>query len=63
MRARDPRLRPARLLGLAAGVFALAGCGSNSAGDVRLRAASMTSPNDDQRLQYDTVSSLRFAPP
>jgi len=61
MSARDPRPRLA--LVLAAGLLALCGCGANGAGDVRLRASSMTTPVDDQRLPEDHASAIRFAPP
>jgi hypothetical protein len=48
---------------IAATLLVLGGCGSNSAGDVRLRASSMTTPVDDQRLIYDRPSALKYAPP
>jgi hypothetical protein len=63
MRPRHPRSRLALVLATAAGLFALGGCYQSSAGDVRLRAASMTAPNDDQRLPAESPSSLKWSPP
>ena len=63
MRSRAHRARLALILALGAGLCALGACGSNSAGDVRLRSASMTVPDDDQRLHYDSASAVRNSPP
>lgn len=63
MRSRAPGTRFALVLVLAAGVLALAGCYQSTAGDVRLRSASMVDSDQDMRMNYDTPSALRNAPP
>ena len=66
MRASPPRPRQLPLLTATAvlvALGALGGCGSDTAGDVRLRASSMTSPIDDQRLPYDSAWTIRNSPP
>jgi hypothetical protein len=63
MRSRDPRIRLALVLVLAAGVVALGGCGWSSTGEVRLRSASMVDSDQDMRMNYDSPSALRNAPP